>query len=115
MESLFFERIKNLAGGRVYRDKAPAGAMTPYLTYKVAEGDRDWTVSGPSGSQRLAMRLNAWGATIEEASQLGASAYTLLTPSGSDFSCYKVEDVPLTDEESSIDLHSTAMKFSLIR
>lgn len=115
IEPLVLNRIRTLAGGRVYPGAAPPDTAIPYLTYTRVSGDRDWTLSGPSGALKAAIQVNAWAKSPKEAAQLMEQAFALISPAGPDFSCTGAEDVPSVDDELTTKLHGAAMEFFLIR
>lgn len=115
IEPLVLNRIKTLAGGRIFPGVAPSGTASPYMTYTRVGGDRDWTLAGPSGSLRASIQVNAWAKTPKEADQLMGQAFALLSPPGQDFACTGADDVPAEDDELTTKLHGAAMEFFLIR
>lgn len=115
IEPLVLNRIKDLAGGRVFPGVAPPNTPPPYITYTRVSGDRDWTLSGPSGALRAAIQVNVWAPSPKAAAQLMEQALLLLSPGGPDFACTGAEDVPAVDDEITTKLHGAAMEFFLIR
>lgn len=115
IEQRVYERIKTLAGGRVFPGVAPEGTPAPYATYQLTGGDRDWTLSGPSGSRRASVQVTAWAQNPGDAATLIDLVFSLVSPSGPDFSCTGVQDLPTDDDQMATALHGAAMEFFLIR
>lgn len=71
IEEQVFEALRQLVGGRVYPDLAPAGVTRPYIVYQQVGGDvvnfLDLTIPSKRNSR---MQLCAWAAARIEASAL---------------------------------------------
>jgi hypothetical protein len=71
IEAQVFEALRQLVGGRVYPDLAPAGVARPYIVYQQVGGDvvnfLDLTIPSKRNSR---MQLCAWADARNEASAL---------------------------------------------
>lgn len=83
-ESLINTALKDLVGGRVYPDVAPAGAEAPYITYQDVGGQAVGFLDGTvPARQNARVQFAVWSKTRLEAKAMLAAAFAALraTPS----------------------------------
>lgn len=72
-ETLIYEAVKHLAGGRVFPDFADAGTELPFIVYQAVGGDPENYLTGEQpDKQRVRMQVSVWVSESRiEASELG--------------------------------------------
>ncbi|WP_343728521.1 DUF3168 domain-containing protein [Duganella sp.] len=79
MESLLFNQLSPLVGGRVYPGEAPEGVMTPYIVYQHSGGQPVNFYGGEQPSKRNArMQVSVWSSTLAQALSIAQEAETAL-------------------------------------
>lgn len=72
-ETLIYDALKALAGGRVFPDFAPEGTALPFIVYQAVGGDPMNLLTGEQpDKQRVRMQVSVWASARVEASELGA-------------------------------------------
>ena len=72
-ESLIYDALKHLAGGRVLPDFAPEGTVRPFIVYQAVGGEPMNFISGDQpDKQQVRMQVSVWTETRLEATDLGA-------------------------------------------
>lgn len=78
VEYAIYELLKNLAGGKVFAMRAPAGETGPFIIFQRTDSERWRAINGPSGVVRAYIQIDCYAAGIYEAKELGADVESLL-------------------------------------
>jgi hypothetical protein len=72
-DTLIYDALKSLAGGRVLPDFADEGTALPFIVYQAVGGEPINLITGEApDKQRVRMQVSVWANSRKEASELGA-------------------------------------------
>jgi len=78
-ESITYGALKQIAGGRVYPDVAPATVLKPYLVYQSVGGVDETTFDGADTLQNSRMQVSVWSTSRSEAATIIQQVRAALT------------------------------------
>lgn len=78
VEPAIYEKLKGLAGGRVYAMRAPQNSVTPFIVFQRIDSSRWRHINGPDGFNQASIQVDCYASGYYAAKDLGASVETLL-------------------------------------
>ena len=78
LEKALYEKLKTLAGGKVYPMKAPARSAGPFIIFQRTDSSRVRSINRPSGLAQAYIQVDAYAPTYYAAKELGQQIEAML-------------------------------------
>lgn len=78
VEYAIYEKLKNLASGKVYAMRAPQNVQGDFIVFQRTDSDRWRDINGPSGMAQAFIQIDCYSATYYGAKTLGESVENIL-------------------------------------
>lgn len=99
IETMIQNRLRLLAGGRVYGGVAPDAVQRPYITHFHMGGELGVTFCGPDGSDEGSVQIDCWAASRGEATTIAWEVFHALKTPGTDFAVDSIRRLPSAYEQ----------------
>lgn len=111
IELLIHDRIKHLAGGRVYAGTAPQTVARPYITHFHMGGETGMAFCGPDGSDEGSVQVDCWADSRLASVELCWQVFHALAAKGDDLAVDGIRRLP-SDYEKDTKLYRVSWEVS---
>ncbi len=77
-DKALYEKIKALAGGRVYSFRAPQNVVSPFIIYQEIDSGRWRSINNPSGIAQASFQIDSYATDLYAAKNLALQVEAIL-------------------------------------